>query len=1424
MKKGSGQVFSIQSRNAHLLNLLEEHYYIELGNISIKVLQDLLDCKEVSFNDIYDLNIASHGLGQISDDINNDISYQVQFLVRLHQKMASSKFVITCGTIRYYESKCKEVFAPLILLPVYFDYFNNLLTLTNEPIINPLFIKQLKKDPSFSSDVFTAIESLNQYKVDSVFALDTLCMEIGNIVKLNVGTSNYFTLIEVEYADLVSKPNFFNHQRSITELKSEDVFKNYFNTVKGIYPTNIDQKYISLKAHSGESFVVNGALASGKTYTALNIMADMVANGKKILYVNHDLDNLSGVYNELKRLGLSHYTYTLTNCTIVDSSIEAIDVTKYDEFDLSLIDNLSRFKAIYDQKFHGYPYSYILEKLTERSALGFSDNVPIEQNLEREEVECIRNSLNQIEAELSKVDPYTNNVWRNLSSAIGSPSVVDTIKHTKSFYDITKNIIEELESFSKEFNLNEIVGLSDLNNLIEEIIAFEKVRPLPIWGKASFGEEANIATKEINEAIEINYDSLNYYKDNCVIGYIPGKMADLLKVITQNYYSIKDENSADCTYVDRLLKEKIDLTYFVESITKWSNLSLDNYERLKTWFNFESPTNACFIFLNKVLDYLKENKLDEEWNIEYLKSFSSFNTKYVDLKTKLDKLTNISDELKRNLDLVEINYKKLKELTLNKKPEKIIKKSLKKEAKKLGKKHFLSMVELVNNYLLISEEVISIIPAKTKLDIKEEVTWNYYLAFLNFIINLNPKEGLHFNSFIKKINLNADFKYSDLITILLSIKDNQKEVASITHTFDHYHIAVGGANFIDLVKSIKDIMPYLKKVLISIEEIERIFIKLDVIKTIKVLELINIDKLYLECSKQMEENKERYTSLFGDSFSSFQTNVVEIGRTIGYYTNFSRRSKNGSSAIDALFKKNSVLFAKLIELRPKFENLYNSWFESLRSFSSSFYLGMMSYQSESFKDVLNKMGTFVEKIDQVSHVYNIEIELDKIYKYNIKKFPDLIHNGTYSTDLANIYFYSAMNKYYCDMTSQGYDKYNITLFRESLKKYEEAELNYCSNNLYSLRNYTKEESSAKKKNNWDETLTYYSSILKHASSYKQIFLSDTDFINNVDISMFDLLIIDDAHLSSACKYAPLYSVKQVIILGDDSFNPSFINTLMTRVGDNVVIKLPKRYASLTSECNNVFSNNNQYITKLDSSCNTIGLTNVEKFVELITNSYLKKNKRINIIYSDKDVARTIYTILVNRFKEKYDETKINNILSKDIMLLKQNADASRVSEETYIWFDDFLALDESNVTLMLRNYCTSDLNFICFKKYAHKVGINEDINLKLNLVIGKIQPKEVSPVGIIKIMYDKLKCLGLNVEYGYGIMDLIIRTKSKHIGLLILGRRTHIGYSDVDDYQFYNKAYDARNWQIHTIPMETLYDSFDEIINKIITEAGNFNA
>ena len=113
--------YRIRYKNVHLMNVLEEDYYIDLGVIDYKVLDKILNKELTSLNDIINIDILSEGIGKITGDPISDIYYQLNYLINLRLKNSTSKFLLTCGCIKYLDELECEKYAPVVFIPFNFS-------------------------------------------------------------------------------------------------------------------------------------------------------------------------------------------------------------------------------------------------------------------------------------------------------------------------------------------------------------------------------------------------------------------------------------------------------------------------------------------------------------------------------------------------------------------------------------------------------------------------------------------------------------------------------------------------------------------------------------------------------------------------------------------------------------------------------------------------------------------------------------------------------------------------------------------------------------------------------------------------------------------------------------------------------------------------------------------------------------------------------------------------------------------------------------------------------------------------------------------------------------------------------------------------------------------------------------------------------
>ena len=134
--------YRLEFKNEHLLDILSSNYYLELGVIDIYLMDDILKGKQLNLLDLVYSELAEEGIGHIGTD-ENDIYYQVNYLVSLRQKSSTDKFFITCNAIRYINDEGIETYSPIVLIPVEIDYNNFKIVKAGDPVPNTLLLTSI---------------------------------------------------------------------------------------------------------------------------------------------------------------------------------------------------------------------------------------------------------------------------------------------------------------------------------------------------------------------------------------------------------------------------------------------------------------------------------------------------------------------------------------------------------------------------------------------------------------------------------------------------------------------------------------------------------------------------------------------------------------------------------------------------------------------------------------------------------------------------------------------------------------------------------------------------------------------------------------------------------------------------------------------------------------------------------------------------------------------------------------------------------------------------------------------------------------------------------------------------------------------------------------------------------------------------------
>ena len=109
----------LRANNLHLKNIFTDNYYVELGNIDIPVIERILRNEKVNVEEVSYFPIQNKGLGkssQTDETLNKVLPYL--FFKNVNSKNISKQLFITYGVLKYQNNEKKEVFIPVVLIPI----------------------------------------------------------------------------------------------------------------------------------------------------------------------------------------------------------------------------------------------------------------------------------------------------------------------------------------------------------------------------------------------------------------------------------------------------------------------------------------------------------------------------------------------------------------------------------------------------------------------------------------------------------------------------------------------------------------------------------------------------------------------------------------------------------------------------------------------------------------------------------------------------------------------------------------------------------------------------------------------------------------------------------------------------------------------------------------------------------------------------------------------------------------------------------------------------------------------------------------------------------------------------------------------------------------------------------------------------------
>ncbi|MBD5132110.1 MAG: DUF4011 domain-containing protein [Clostridiales bacterium] len=407
---------------------------------------------------------------------------------------------IAMGFIEWKENDTDKAFlhAPLILMPITVVHESTIdpyriIVSPDECIINPTFSYKLLNEqgihlPEFDDDI-DAFLSAVQADVDKLGWYVTRECKIGifSFQKINM------------YRDLKDNGDIIVANPSVQIALGEvepgsfpppQVGEVNFNVVDA----DSSQLEAIALAESGASFVLQGPPGTGKSQTITNIIAEVLSNGKKVLFVSEKLAALNVVYDKLKKAGLADFCLELHShkankkiiidelCRTLKANKSALSERAAREVEIKqatamkldgYVDELHAVRPIIGKSLYALYETYAAYRKEPDAVYAISDISSKTEEYLHDAESLLSRYVSYIE---SIGDDYRDNVWYGYQKP--APSFEDELKLTQSLKaaekfnagltslaaelnDQTSIVIDNAELFSAAVAFFEIAGKSE---------------------------------------------------------------------------------------------------------------------------------------------------------------------------------------------------------------------------------------------------------------------------------------------------------------------------------------------------------------------------------------------------------------------------------------------------------------------------------------------------------------------------------------------------------------------------------------------------------------------------------------------------------------------------------------------------------------------------------------------------------------------------------------------------------------------------------------------------------------------------------------------------------------------------------------------------------------------------------------------------
>ena len=681
---------SLEELNEGIEFKIQEFKEYEINNLEKKHLDKYLQTKLSQT----DLNKALGKISTTAKSTNDDLGYNVLFLA--------------LGSIIWYEAdnSDEKLEAPLILIPIeikrksigqpYTIKYNE-----DSIILNPALTLKLKRDFGINlEDIHFDEDGINP-------------IEIFSKVQEKIKQQSRWKLLNNIYIGLFSFAKFVMYKDIDTYqslIKSNELVKTICGlndekqvSTDAICPlSELDERvkpqntYQILDADSsqqqaiqvvkqGNNLVIEGPPGTGKSQTIANIIAELLSQNKRVLFVSQKIAALDVVKSRLDKNGLAPFCLELhSNKTnrkrVIDELINTLEYNytgDYDEGSLSKLASDIKSLKTYTNELHtpvgvlNYkPFDAIGTVLHNSSIPDFEYIFTDYNNWNLEKFSYCKNLFKDIKEILQRLGNPQLYPWYGCEIRdIEFEEKIQLKKHLKSFLDTLDNLTKNIRELQEYLLTKNIVKISQIQNLIA--IA-NIVLQIP---NSALDNIAENNTKMANDIKLIcnTVKQFNIYKNRIRDKYNLGILNEDIENLIQKFSIYRDKFFSrisfkfyrDCKFIktyytnnyepnlDELVNDLNnikELKNWIEKLEECDTVATDLYD--KVWDKNNPNENNI---KNKSQYLLKFKELIESgkyFNGDILTKLNSEGINYDKIQNLLQKITNFSNDLKIYFDTI----------------------------------------------------------------------------------------------------------------------------------------------------------------------------------------------------------------------------------------------------------------------------------------------------------------------------------------------------------------------------------------------------------------------------------------------------------------------------------------------------------------------------------------------------------------------------------------------------------------------------------------------------------------------------------------------------------------------------------------------------------------------------------------------------